>query len=249
MELSKLIELGDSLKEFIEHYSFGASEISKMVNDWQNNYNYCTNAKDDVNLNKYNDWYDNLLIFVLENENYDSNSRKVITVKQNKLVKKRNYEILMSILESYTSIVPDGITRLERLLNTIHQQLHIIDKEIVNEQILQDKFVHFLNSFGNTIKEETLPSCNGAGSRIDFLLKDDGIGLEIKTTKRISLNDKKLGEEINDDIIKYRKHSFIKSLYFYVYDPDYTLKRREQIIKDSEEQSTSGYKIRVIIKP
>lgn len=66
--------------------------------------------------------------------------------------------------------------------------------------------------------EEPTPSSGGASARGDFLLKEERVIVEAKMS-RPSLDDKKLGEEIATDVVRYRVHPNCDSLVVLVYDP------------------------------
>lgn len=103
---------------------------------------------------------------------------------------------------------------------------------IQDEYDVQDYIHALLRIYFNDVRpEECTPSHAGTSSRIDFLLKDEKILVEVKfaTTK---LKDKKIGEELIIDIEKYKTHPDCEALVCFVYDPDFNIKNAYGLEKD-----------------
>ena len=81
---------------------------------------------------------------------------------------------------------------------------------------------------------------------MDFLLKDEGIIIEVKKT-RDSMTSKKLGEELIIDREKYKTHPDCRKMYCFVYDPEGLLGNPSGIKKDLEK-GDEGF-IKVFIRP
>lgn len=73
--------------------------------------------------------------------------------------------------------------------------------------------------FDDVRPEENSPSYAGASSRIDFLLKNEKIVIEVKISTP-SLKDKTIGEQLIIDMKRYQAHPDCKTLVCFVYDPD-----------------------------
>jgi hypothetical protein len=56
-------------------------------------------------------------------------------------------------------------------------------------------------------------------TRIDFLLKKEGIAIEAKKTRK-GLGKKELGDQLITDIAHYQKHPDCNTLFCFVYDPE-----------------------------
>src|SRR5258708_5925569 len=82
----------------------------------------------------------------------------------------------------------------------------------------QDRLA-ILAFFDDVRREEWTPSYAGKSSRIDFLLKDEEIVIEIKKT-RSTLRDKEISDELIIDKERYQAHPHCKTLIAFVYDPD-----------------------------
>ena len=101
--------------------------------------------------------------------------------------------------------------------------------------------------FDDVRPEEWTPSYAGAANRMDFLLKDEEIAIEIKMT-RPGLRDKELGEQLIIDIAKYHGHPNCKCLYCFVYDPEGIIRNPRGMEKDLEELG-KGFPVKVLIRP
>ena len=103
--------------------------------------------------------------------------------------------------------------------------------------------------FGIIKKEEYNPSFSGKNPRIDFFLRLENIGIEVKKV-RDKDHAKNLGEEIIEDKEKYSNNKELTELYFFIYDPNTFLLNREEFIVDLEKNIPKQFdKVKVIIKP
>ena len=120
---------------------------------------------------------------------------------------------------------------------------------INDEYDVQDLMKALLKLYFDDIRpEEWTPSYAGSSSRIDFLLKDDEIAIEIKKTRK-NLTDKKIGEELIIDIVKYKQHPDCKTLICFIYDPEGNIGNPIGLENDLKQLSTEGMNIIVIVAP
>lgn len=118
---------------------------------------------------------------------------------------------------------------LEKILKNFHRccrQLLIrhAQKEtlkIENEYDVQDLLHAILKlHFDDVRAEVSTPQYAGRNSRIDFILNEHDIAIEVKKT-RGNLKDKEIGDELLIDIAKYQQsYPKIKLLICFVYDPE-----------------------------
>lgn len=173
----------------------------------------------------------------------------------------RHCRALVSILKAFKEIEPntvvmdyDGI--LSRLLN----RFHIIERQlskrykdrptlkISDEYDVQDLLHALLREhFDDVRPEEWTPSYAGGCNRMDFLLKEEEIAIEVKMTRE-GLRDKELGEQLIIDIAKYEEHPNCKQLYCFVYDPSGKVRNPRGLEKDLEKKGNK-IGIRVFIRP
>jgi hypothetical protein len=104
--------------------------------------------------------------------------------------------------------------------------------EIIDEYDVQDLIAVLLHIFFDDIRqEEYTPSYAGGESRIDFLLNDSNIALEIKKT-RSTLTDKQIGDQLLVDISRYKSHPKVRKLICFIYDPDWIIRNRKALVND-----------------
>jgi len=101
--------------------------------------------------------------------------------------------------------------------------------------------------FSDVREEEYTPSYAGGASRMDFLLKEESIVVEVKKTNP-KLKNKELGEQLSIDIAKYSVHPDCKTLICFIYDPDEHIRNPNGLIRDLSK-STQDYKVLVVISP
>lgn len=94
---------------------------------------------------------------------------------------------------------------------------------IKDEYDVQDLLRGILRGLFDDVRtEEWTPSRAGLTSRIDLMLKREGIFIETKMTRK-SLSQRKVTEELITDKELYRSHPDCKMLVCFVYDPDHRL--------------------------
>jgi hypothetical protein len=159
--------------------------------------------------------------------------------------------------ENAHMVAPDRcFDNLQLLLTNFHRAaIRILSRhddrktlEIIDEYDVQDLMAVLLNAFFDDIREEEYaPSYAGGASRIDFLLNDSNIALEVKKT-RDTLTDKQIGEQLLVDIQRYKAHPKIKKLVCFVYDPDWKIRNPKGLEKDLS-LSGEGLKTEIFIVP
>lgn len=122
----------------------------------------------------------------------------------------------------------DGFKLLEHICSRFHlvaKQLRTrhADRDsliVADEYDVQDLLHALLRVHFDDIRpEEWTPSYAGSSSRVDFLLKEEQIIVEVKKTRE-SLKARHVGEQLIVDIERYRAHPDCKKLICFVYDPE-----------------------------
>jgi hypothetical protein len=112
----------------------------------------------------------------------------------------------------------DRFPILANTLKTRHNGRTTI--EITDEYDVQDLFTAVLKlHFDDVRPEEWTPSYAGNSSRIDFLLKEFRLAVEVKMTRK-NLDQKELTNQLAVDILRYQSHPDCKALLCFVYDPE-----------------------------
>ncbi|WP_255153080.1 hypothetical protein [Halorarius halobius] len=80
-------------------------------------------------------------------------------------------------------------------------------------------------------KEEAAPSHGGSASRIDFLLKDEKIGVEVKLASE-NHDEREIKSELAEDKEHYRAHPDCSQLVCFVYDPRHAIENPDGFESD-----------------
>ncbi|REC61877.1 hypothetical protein DRF65_13850 [Chryseobacterium pennae] len=121
--------------------------------------------------------------------------------------------------------------------------------EIADEYDVQDLLHAILKlHFRDVREEEYTPSYAGSSTRMDFLLKNEKIVIEVKKT-RDKLKDKEIGEQLILDIAHYRNHPDCKILKCFVYDPDSRVKNPKGLEDDINKSSNDDLQVELVIRP
>jgi hypothetical protein len=138
---------------------------------------------------------------------------------------------LVAILKAFETIQPKAkSTDYDAILANIFENFDICARQLLRRHDKRDTLKiedeydvqDLLNAllclnFSDVRPEEWTPSYAGSSKRMDFLLKDEEIVIEVKMTRE-SLTDKNLGEQLIIDIANYKEHPKCKTLYCFVYD-------------------------------
>ena len=141
-----------------------------------------------------------------------------------------------------------------QVATTIAQRLLLVERQLLvrhsdrptlkveNEYDVQDLFHSLLRLFFDDIrKEEFSPSYAGSSKRIDFILPEFGLAIELKHS-RPTLTHKELGDELTIDIAAYPAHPTVRHLVCLVFDRDgYILNPR------GVERDLSGIKEKLLV--
>lgn len=206
---------------------------------------------------------------VFEKYNIDTMERTVIMNTGNgKDISETDINTVQEQLRSLISCIEEGYLDIatqanqvqkDVLLENIFNKFHKVSRQlrtrhnsrqtlqITDEYDVQD-LLHalLLLHFDDVRPEEWTPSYAGGSVRMDFLLKQEKIVIEVKKT-RDSMTSKSLGEELIIDKEKYAEHPDCEKLYCFVYDPEGLLGNPVGI-KNDLERDDGGF-VKVFIRP
>jgi len=169
---------------------------------------------------------------------------------------RQDVETGIIVPDSEVNRVRDTIPLLRRIFMNFHKSLMRLRTTHDKRQTMSAKneydVQYFLFAllelhFDNILAEEPVPSSVGAASRIDFLLRDERIGIEVKHIKS-STTIKGLSSEMIEDATRYREHPHFDKLIFFIYNPSYLLKSLNAIAKDIIELN-KDFVVDVVIGP
>ena len=131
---------------------------------------------------------------------------------------------------------------LEKLLKGLPRAMHPLEHRrkdarsltFESEHDIQDLIHSQLRPWVSDIRPEgCTPSYAGSATRMDFLLPDHKLVIEIKRV-RDKTHASKVGDELIVDIEHYRRHQCCDRLWCAVYDPDLLIKNPTGMISDLE---------------
>lgn len=90
---------------------------------------------------------------------------------------------------------------------------------VINDEYDVQYLLHALlkTEFTNIKKEEPNPILLGKSTKSDFLLVNEAIIIETKMTRE-DHTDKTIGQELKDDLLRYKPNTDCKKLIFFIYD-------------------------------
>jgi hypothetical protein len=101
--------------------------------------------------------------------------------------------------------------------------------------------------FDDVRTEEGTGSYAGGAVRMDFLLKAEQVVVETKMT-RPALRDREIGDELLQDIARYKQHPDCKSLICLIYDPSHLIANPRGLQRDLERLSGEMF-VSIVIAP
>jgi len=191
------------------------------------------------------DWYENICsplnsgIIILESIKNDIGQNPKFW--ENYFSKNKTIQKTLSQPEINSSIY---------IVRKICSQFHLVAKQlgdhrhenrdtiiITDEHDVQDLLHALLKIFFNDVRpEECTTSYAGGSSRIDFLIKDDKIAIEVKKTRE-GLKGKQIADQLIIDIDRYKAaHPDCERLFCFVYDPENLIQNPIGFEKDINEK-------------
>ncbi|RLI07091.1 hypothetical protein DRO24_03755 [Candidatus Bathyarchaeota archaeon] len=120
--------------------------------------------------------------------------------------------------------------------------------EIEDEYDVQDLLHALLKLYFDDIRpEEYTPSYAGSASRVDFLLKEEKIIIEVKKTRK-GIGAKEIGEQLLIDAQRYQSHPDCNQLVCFVYDPEGRIANPRGLENDLSKE-INGVPVLVFITP
>jgi hypothetical protein len=176
-------------------------------------------------------------------------------------------ELALSVLstqrkiDSLTSQIQAPIVAdVNRTIENLFLRFHLVAKEtsdrhdsrptllIQDEYDVQDLLKGLLRIYFDDIRpEQWTPEYAGSSTRIDFILQDEKLAIEVKKTRK-GLGKKEIGNQLIIDIAHYEKHPKCKTLYCFVYDPEEIISNPVGLEKDLTGMHNSLF-AKVIVAP
>ena len=120
-----------------------------------------------------------------------------------------------------------------------HRRKNSVSLSFSTEYDVQDFLHSLLRPWVRDIRaEEFTPSYAGSSTRMDFLLPEHRLVIELKFVRDRG-HASKIGDELTIDIDHYRKHPDCDTLWCAVYDQDHLLPNAEGLKRDLEGPRTT----------
>jgi REase_DpnII-MboI len=118
--------------------------------------------------------------------------------------------------------------------------------EVTDEYDVQDLLGAILRDLFEDVRaEDPGPIRAGASTRVDFVLKSEQILVEAKMT-RAGLGEKKVADQLIEDIERYRSRPDFRTLVAIVYDPERRIENPKGLERDLRKDSEE-LRVRVVI--
>ena len=167
----------------------------------------------------------------LLNEKVEKASEKNKNNKQGRSILPKNIRSLIRTIVLTTS---KAIIPLQRRRNNSK------NIDFNNEYDYQDFLHSMLTPWVKDIRpEEFTPSYAGTSKRVDFLLKDHDMFIEVKYARN-KAHARKMGDEITIDIHHYQSHPKCRYLVVVIYDPNRYIINPDGFISDLSKKYLSG---------
>jgi hypothetical protein len=183
------------------------------------------------------------------------------TEKQLKDVISRTVEFkkeIDSVLSEYKP--PPKIEQASQLIEEILERFHIVVREInyrhnnrpsfeINDEYDVQDFLRGLLRlhFDDVRNEEWTPSYAGGSARMDLLLKNEQIVIEVKMFRK-GISEKRIREQLIIDKAYYKGHKDCRKLYCFIYDPEGRIKNPRGFEKDLSDK-IGDFETKVLIIP
>ncbi|WP_375767799.1 hypothetical protein NR798_39955 [Archangium gephyra] len=193
-------------------------------------------------------------------EEYDESQRQHYEIREKNVLVTECIKDLKRVAARLSAIpapaVASSLETLENILRQFHRVAAQLRKRhdgrktlvIKDEYDVQD-LLHalLLMHFSDIREEEHAPSFAGASPRLDFLLRNEEIVIEVKKT-RPSQTVRGLCDELIADIARYQAHPNCKTLVCFIYDPEGQLSNVAGLIHDIQS-TPSKIPVRVLVVP
>ena len=152
-----------------------------------------------------------------------------------------------SLKESFIYLLIDKFHLVVNQLKNRYDKRETI--QIQDEYDVQDLFHSLLKiNFDDVRPEEYTPSYAGSSTRVDFLLKNEKVIIEIKKTRK-GLQDKQIGDQLILDVQHYKTHPDCKHLICFIYDPESKIINPRGLENDLNILSSDDLLVEAFVRP
>jgi hypothetical protein len=161
---------------------------------------------------------------------------------QIKYINKEPVDLIRDILYNFTNAIQKIIK---------DRRKGHIDFKIEDEYDVQDILYVVLKSiFPNLKDEDPIPKVGGSSTKIDLILREESILIEVKMLKEKDQNEKSFIQELKVDFESYHECKWLSKLFCFVYDPYKKTKDISNFIdlNGSRKKGEHSFDVEVIVK-
>jgi hypothetical protein len=163
------------------------------------------------------------------------------TLLQIKFVNKNADEVVRDVLNNFSNAIQKIISG---------RRLNHPDFKIEDEYDVQDiSYVILKSIFPNLREEDPIPKVGGKSTKIDLILREEKILIEVKMIKAKDSNETHIIEQLKVDFESYHECKWLRKLFCFVYDP-YKKTRDISNFNDLNGERTKGehnFNVEVIV--
>lgn len=168
-------------------------------------YGYNVNEKELVHaLENIPNWSIDIQLLIL----LEDIEKKLLQVKY---INKSAEDTVRQILNNFSN----AIKKITTNRRVSHEPFTIADEYDVQDIL----YVILKPIFPNLKEEDPIPKVGGKSTKIDLILREENILIETKMIKSSDKNERNFIEELKVDIESYHSCQWLKTLFFFVYDP------------------------------
>jgi len=152
-------------------------------------------------------------------------------------------------IEQTSQLVEKVLERFHTVVREIRQRHENRPSFSINDEYdVQDFLRGLLRLYFDDVRdEEWTPSYAGSSARMDLLLKNEQIVIEVKMARK-GLGQKRIREQLIIDKAYYKGHKDCKKLYCFIYDPEGKIKNPRGFERDLSDK-VDGFETKVLIVP
>lgn len=163
------------------------------------------------------------------------------TLLQTKFINKNADEVVRDVLNNFSNAI-------QKIING--RRLNHPDFKIEDEYDVQDiSYVILKSIFPNLREEDPIPKVGGKSTKIDLILREEKILIEVKMIKAKDSNETHFIEQLKVDFESYHECKWLRKLFCFVYDP-YKKTRDISNFNDLNGERTKGehnFNVEVIV--
>lgn len=149
------------------------------------------------------------------------------------------YKTIKIILSNFSNAITKITSRREK-----HENYKINDEYDVQDIL----YVILKSIFPTLIEEDPIPRVGSQSTKIDLLLREEKILIEVKMIKEKDTNENKFIKELKEDFESYHACQWLEKLICFIYDPYKKTKDNQNftMLNGHREKQNHEYEVEII---